>query len=115
VRSLEEIYGSRIPESELKALREECSARASDLHDATMDRCGWPPIPFGGQVLITHQGALLMGGSGQAPPGYANHVTFVHPELCHDCDPKLCVEICSGQALTHGENGVPAFDREKCV
>ncbi len=115
VRSLEEIYGSRIPESEFKALREECSARASYLHDATMDRCGWPPIPFDGQLLITHQDALLMGGSVQAPPGYANHVTFVHPELCHDCDPKLCVEICSGQALTRGENGVPAFDREKCV
>jgi electron-transferring-flavoprotein dehydrogenase len=23
--------------------------------------------------------------------------------------------MCSGQAITHGENGVPAFDREKCV
>ncbi len=115
VRSLEEIYGSRISEAELRTLREECAARGSSLHDAIMDRCGWPQIPFDGQLLITHQDALLMGGSVQAPPGYANHIRFVHPELCHDCDPKLCVEMCSGQALTHGENGVPAFDREKCV
>lgn len=115
VRSLEEMYGSRISPTELKTLREECAARASSLHDAIMDRCGWPQIPFDGQLLITHQDALLMGGGVQAPPGYANHIQFVHPELCHDCDPKLCVEMCSGQALTRGENGVPAFDREKCV
>jgi electron-transferring-flavoprotein dehydrogenase len=25
------------------------------------------------------------------------------------------VEICSGQAITHGANGVPVFDREKCI
>jgi electron-transferring-flavoprotein dehydrogenase len=25
------------------------------------------------------------------------------------------VEVCSGQAITPGQNGVPAFDREKCV
>lgn len=115
VRSLDEIYGSLISESELKTLREECSARASSLHDAIMDRCGWPQIPFDGQLLITHQDALLIGGSVQAPPGYANHIQIVHPELCHDCDPKLCVEMCSGQALSRGDNGVPAFDREKCV
>ncbi len=115
VRGLEEIYGSRIAEAELKSVREECAARGSSLHDAIMDRCGWPEIPFDGQLLITHQDALLMGGSVQAPPGYANHIHFLHPELCHDCDPKLCVEMCSGQALTRGENRVPAFDREKCV
>ena len=51
----------------------------------------------------------------QAPPGYANHVVFIRPELCRNCEPKLCVEMCSGQAITRGENGVPAFDREKCV
>jgi electron-transferring-flavoprotein dehydrogenase len=113
--SLEEIYATRIDVNELKNLREECAARGTSLHDAIMDRCGWPQIPFDGQLLITQQDALLMGGSVQAAPGYANHVRFVHPELCRDCDPKLCVEMCSGQALTRGENGVPAFDREKCV
>ena len=56
-----------------------------------------------------------MGGSVQAPPGYANHVLFTHPDLCQKCEPKLCVEMCSGQAITRGDNGVPSFDREKCV
>jgi electron-transferring-flavoprotein dehydrogenase len=51
----------------------------------------------------------------QAAPGYANHVTFRRPELCQICETKLCVEMCSGQAITRSENGVPAFDREKCV
>ena len=115
VSSLEEIYATRIASDELNKLRQECAARGSSLHDAIMERCGWPQIPFDGQLLVTHQDALLMGGSVQAAPGYANHVRFLNPELCRDCDPKLCVEMCSGQAITRGENGVPAFDREKCV
>ncbi len=115
VSSLEEVYATRISSDELKKLREECAVRGSSLHDAIMDRCGWPQIPFDGQLLITHQDALLMGGSVQAPPGYANHVEFVNPGYCRACDPKLCVEMCSGQAITRGENGVPAFDREKCI
>jgi electron-transferring-flavoprotein dehydrogenase len=115
VASLEEMYGSRISADELRKMREECTACGTSLHDALMERCGWPQIPFDGQLLVTHQDALLMGGSVQAGPGYADHVRFVNSELCRDCDPKLCVEMCSGQAITRGENGVPAFDREKCV
>ena len=113
--SLEKLYGSRIPAAELTQLQHDCKARGTSLHDRVMDRCGWPPIPFDGQLLISHQDALLMGGSVQSPPGYANHVIFVRPELCRVCEPKLCVEMCSGQAITRGENGVPAFDREKCI
>jgi len=113
--ALERIYASRIPPSELKQLREECAAQGSALHDRIMDRCGWPEIPFDGRLLISHQDALLLGGSVQAPPGYADHVVFIRRELCQNCEPKLCVEMCSGQAITRGEGGVPAFDREKCV
>lgn len=113
--ALEAIYGSRIAPAELKLLQEECASRGSSLHDRIMERCGWPEIPSDGQLLISHQDALLMGGSVQAPAGYANHVIFTRPELCHECEPKLCVEMCSGQAITRGECGVPAFDREKCV
>jgi electron-transferring-flavoprotein dehydrogenase len=80
-----------------------------------MDRCGWPQIPMDGKLLISHQDALLMGGGVQASAGYANHVVFRRPELCRACETKLCVEMCSGQAITRGENAVPAFDREKCV
>ena len=113
--SLEAIYGSRIPLSDLKKLQAECAAQGSALHDRIMDACGWPQIPFDGKLLISHQDVLLMGGSVQAPPGYANHVIFVRPGLCHKCEPKLCIEMCSGQALTRGDTGLPAFDREKCV
>jgi len=113
--TLEKIYGSHLSYADLKHLQAECAARGLSLHDAIMDRSGWPSIPFDGRLLITHQDALLMGGAVQASPGYANHVTFLRPELCQPCEPKLCVEMCSGQAITRGENGVPAFDREKCV
>ena len=113
--SLEEAYGSRISPAELKQMQEECAAKGTSLHDRIMDRCGWPQIPMDGKLLISHQDALLMGGSVQAPPGYANHVSFRRPEFCRACETKLCVEMCSGQAITRGEDAVPAFDREKCV
>ncbi len=113
--SLEDFVGERIAPAELKQLQQECVAQGTSLHDRIMDRCGWPEIPLDGQLLISHQDALLMGGSVQAPAGYADHVIFSHPELCPSCEPKLCVEMCSGQAITRGENGVPSFDREKCV
>ncbi len=80
-----------------------------------MERAGWPAIPYDGQLLVSHQDALLLGGKVQAPPGYADHVVFLYPDLCEQCGTKICIELCSGQAITPGEGGVPAFDREKCV
>lgn len=56
-----------------------------------------------------------MGGKVCAPAGYADHVVVVDPELCRQCDRKVCVEICSGQALAVGPEGAPVLDREKCV
>lgn len=113
--SMGEQCGARISPQELQNIQKECATSAVALHDRIMDRLGWPEIQCDGQLLISHQDALLMGGSVQAPPGYANHVVFLRPALCKDCEPKLCVEMCSGQAIARGENGVPAFDREKCV
>jgi electron-transferring-flavoprotein dehydrogenase len=37
------------------------------------------------------------------------------PDFCERCIAKLCIEACSGQALTPGPSGAPVFDREKCV
>ena len=113
--SLEQLYGGRISRAELASMQQDCKARGVGLHDSIMARCGWPEIPFDGRLLVSHQDALLIGGSVQAPPGYANHVIFFRTELCRSCEPKLCIEMCSGQAITRGEDGVPAFDREKCV
>ncbi len=114
-RSIEEAYAHRIPTQELRQIVEECSVKGIAAHDRIMDRCGWPEIPLDGKLLISHQDALLMGGGVQAAAGYANHVVFIDPALCHKCNPKLCVEMCSGQAITRGDGEVPAFDREKCV
>jgi electron-transferring-flavoprotein dehydrogenase len=85
------------------------------LHDALMSARGWPEIPFDGQLLVTHQDALLMGGKVQAMPGYADHVVFLDPALCAVCEEKTCVSMCSGQAITRGDNNLPAFEREKCI
>jgi electron-transferring-flavoprotein dehydrogenase len=80
-----------------------------------MDRVGWPAIPYDGQLLVSHQDALLIGGKVQAAAGYADHVRIIYPDFCERCVAKMCIEMCSGQAITAGAGGVPAFDREKCI
>jgi electron-transferring-flavoprotein dehydrogenase len=113
--TIEEYYAGRISREEMVRIRQECAARGLSLHNALMDRIGWPAIPYDGQLLVSHQDALLMGGKVQAPPGYADHVVFLYPNLCETCGTKICIEVCSGQAITAGEARTPAFDREKCV
>jgi electron-transferring-flavoprotein dehydrogenase len=115
VQTLEAFYAGRIPAAEIARIRADCDARGAPLHDALMDRAGWPAVAMDGQLLVSQQDALLVGGKVQAPPGYADHVVFLDPQLCRACDRRVCVEICSAEALRPGEGGVPAFDREKCV
>jgi electron-transferring-flavoprotein dehydrogenase len=85
------------------------------LHDALLTARGWPEIAFDGRLLVTQQDALLMGGKVQAMPGFADHVVFRDRRLCIACEEKTCIAMCSGQAITEGADGVPAFEREKCV
>ena len=85
------------------------------LHDAMMSARGWPEIDFDGKLLVSQQDPLLMGGKVQAIPRFADHVVFRDAGLCIRCDDKTCIAMCSGQALTLGSEGVPAFEREKCV
>ena len=113
--SLEEYYRGRIPADEVEAIVAGCREKGLSCHDALMDRCGWPAIPYDGQLLVTHQDALLIGGKVQALSGYADHVRFLYTDFCERCATKLCVEMCSGQAIVNGPGGVPLFDREKCV
>lgn len=116
VPSIEEYFSDRISAREIEQIRRECEAKGASLHDALMDRSGWPQIPLDGKLLVSHQDALLMGGKVVASPGYADHVRFLNAQLCERCKTKLCVEICSGQAITaNPEGGVPLFDREKCL
>ena len=114
--SIEEYYSRRVAPGEIARLREECRQRGTSLHAALMRRAGWPEIPYDGQLLVSQQDALLMGGKVQAPGGYADHVVFVDPAVCERCGTRTCIEICSAQAIAPGDGGrTPAFDREKCV
>jgi electron-transferring-flavoprotein dehydrogenase len=113
--TVEEFYAGKIPAAEIGRIVDECRAKGVSCHEAVMDACGWPAIPFDGQLLITHQDALLVGGKVQAPAGFADHVHFLEPYLCEACASRQCIEMCSGQAIAPGSDGVPAFDREKCV
>jgi electron-transferring-flavoprotein dehydrogenase len=113
--TLRQYYQDRLSVAEVEKIRQECAAKGVSAHNELMNRVGWPAIPYDGKLLVSHQDALLMGGKVQAPAGYADHVVFLYPELCEQCGTKICVEVCSGQAITPDESGVPAFDREKCI
>jgi electron-transferring-flavoprotein dehydrogenase len=116
VPSLEEYCRGRIAPAEVATLTKEALATGTPLADVVMDRLGWPQIPLDGKLLVSQQDALLLGGKVQAPAGYADHVLVLDPQLCAGCTPQLCVEICSGQAITASEGGgAPQFDREKCI
>ena len=115
VPSLESYYAGRISKEEIACIRKDCDTKGIAASGPLMDRAGWPEIPFDGELLVSHQDALLMGGKVQAAPGYADHVVFLYPSECESCDSKICVEMCSGQAITPSESGRPVFDREKCI
>ena len=113
--SYEHYYKNKIKPDEIVRIRQECLVRGTSVHDALMEQAGWPAIEFDGKLLVSHQDALLMGGKVQAPGGYADHVVFLYPNLCETCGTRICVEVCSGEAITAGSDGQPQFDREKCV
>lgn len=115
IPSIEDYYRGKVSLDEIASLRQACAARGLSLHSVLMDRAGWPEVPLDGRLLVSQQDALLLGGKVQAPSGYADHVVFLYPKLCAQCGVKLCIEVCSGQAITPGEDGIPAFDREKCI
>ena len=116
IQSVSDYFRGKIDAAELEKIKTECAAKKLSLHDALMEKCGWPAIPHDGQLLVSHQDALLMGGKVQAPAGYADHVIFRDKALCQICAEKICIELCSAQAITPSEDeGVPEFDREKCV
>jgi electron-transferring-flavoprotein dehydrogenase len=119
--SIDPAFGQIAPkQAGIKARKLEEFTQTADnggraLHDAILTERGWPEIDFDGRLLVSQQDALLMGGKVQAMPGFADHVLFRETELCKICVGKTCVAMCSGQAITHGPDGVPLFEREKCV
>ncbi len=113
--SFTEYYKNKITAEEVTRIRQECLLNGTSVHAALMERAGWPAIQFDGKLLVSHQDALLIGGKVQAPAGYADHVVFLYPNLCETCGTRICVEICSGEAITASAEGLPQFDRDKCV
>lgn len=101
--------------AKLRAAVGQAMEEGRPFHDALMSARGWPEIPFDGRLLVTHQDALLMGGKVQAMPGFADHVVFRDRTLCAACEAKTCAAMCSGQAITVDAEGMPLFEREKCV
>ena len=112
---LAEFYRGKLTRQQAANIQQDCELRGTCAHDSLMDRCGWPAIEYDGSLLVSHQDVLLMGGKVQSASGYADHVVFRDPEVCRGCESKLCVEMCSGQAITRSLEGVPGFDREKCI
>jgi len=115
VRPLREYFRGRLSGAEIERIAREEAARGRPLHGTLMERLGWPPVEPDGALFVSQQDALLRGGKVQAPAGLADHVVLQDPELCRTCAARVCVEMCSGNALTPGEDGVPRFEREKCV
>lgn len=113
--SLAKFYRGKFTQTEIRRVEKDCEVRGASVHDPLMELCGWPAIQYDGSLLVSHQDVLLMGGKVQAAAGYADHVVFRDLEVCRGCGNKLCVEMCSGQAITRSLEGVPNFDREKCV
>ena len=116
VPSLEEFCRGKLSSGQVEEMQKVAAGHGNSIADPVMDALGWPQIPLDGQLLVSQQDALLLGGKVQAIPGFADHVVVTDPALCENCSPKLCVEICSGQALAYPEGGgAPLFEREKCV
>jgi len=115
IHGLEKFFKGKLSSDEIKRIRDEAYSKNLGFHDGAMDYMGWPKIEYDGKLLISHQDVLFKGGKVQAPGGYKDHVTFRDPKLCETCDNKVCIEICSGQAILPGDRGIPTFDREKCV
>jgi electron-transferring-flavoprotein dehydrogenase len=116
VPSLTDYCRGKIAPEKVEEMQKVSMAQGTPLADPVMDALGWPQIPLDGELLVSQQDALLLGGKVQAPAGFADHVVVLAPELCEGCNPQLCVEICSGQALAYRPGGgAPLFEREKCV
>lgn len=47
--------------------------------------------------------------------GFPEHIRFRNAEVCRACQTRVCVEMCLGQAITPHGDGLPGFDRKKCV
>lgn len=113
--NFERFYKKKITASQWDTLQQQADQKGIAMNELVMAQAGWPEIPFDGRLMMSHQDAMLIGGKVQAPGGYRDHVSFLNPQICRSCRFKLCIEMCSGEAITPGPQGVPLFDRDKCI
>ena len=94
----------RIPAEEIDAHPEECHARGVSCHDALMDR-----VRLAGDSLRRPVARLPPGRAADGRQGAG--AARLSPTTCSSSIPisasaaarKLCIEMCSGQAITPGE------------
>ncbi len=116
IPAFRDYFREQLAPDQIHSLVAECRQHGKPPFEPLMDKLGWPRIEYDGQLLISHQDALLIGGKVQAAHGFADHVRFVDAQACDQCESQICVAMCSGQAITAAEGGgVPQFDREKCI
>ena len=108
-QGLTDYYHGKLSAERGGAHREPVPLQGVACHDALMDRCGWPAIRYDGQLLVSHQDALLMGGKVQAPPGLRGSCPVSgRGSLPSSASASFASKCASGQALTpsHGDAGV---------
>jgi electron-transferring-flavoprotein dehydrogenase len=116
IPTFKDYFHGQLSADEIDTIVEDCRQHGNPPFEPLMDKLGWPQIEYDGQLLLSHQDALLIGGKVQAAHGFADHVRFVDPQACGECESQICVAMCSGQAIAASEGGgVPQFDREKCI
>lgn len=116
VKDIETYFSYKFNKKELKDLEDIFNNpdNNQDFKDVVMNKLGWPEIKYDGSLLMSHQDAMLLGGKVESRKGYKNHVLFNSNDLCRNCRERVCVSLCSGQAITYKDNKI-YFDKEKCV
>ncbi len=116
IPSIEDYYKKHLSNETIAEVKQKCESKGSGLCDGFMDKMGWPEIPFDGKLLVSQQDALLLGGKVTANPGYEDHVRFKDINICKECDARVCIDACSGEAIQfNSDQNIPFFEREKCV
>ena len=62
ITGFDDYYRDKLLPEEIARIRQECLAHGTSVHDALMERAGWPAVAFDGQLLVSHQDALVDGG-----------------------------------------------------
>ena len=113
---LEEYYRGKIPAAELRRIVEDCRTRGVSCHDALMERCGWPAIPYDGQLLVYAPGRAADGRQGAGARRDSPITCASSTPISASAAPPSCASRCARARRSRPDaDGVPVFDREKCV